>query len=178
MSSYMDISHPIQEMCRAQIANVCSENKTEIKIGIDGCGVPTFAVPLWKIAFAFAKFSHAYSSNSPEELYLVADAMKNNPTLVAGKGRLATELMLATGGRIIVKCGAEGLYGLAFPEQHIGMAIKISDGNPRAAAPVIINFLRKNSLLSSKEEDKFLKGFRSDIFNNHGSKVGSIVSLL
>ena len=63
----------------------------------------------------------------------VVGAMLAHPELVAGQGRPCTALMRAYPGRVLVKVGAEGVYGAALPERRLGVGIKVEDGHTWAA---------------------------------------------
>ena len=67
----------------------------------------------------------------------VLDAMAAEPYMVAGRGRICTDLMTLTGPSIVVKTGAEAVFCLALRERGWGVAIKVEDGNSRAM-PVIV----------------------------------------
>jgi len=60
----------------------------KVEIGIDGCGVPVFGVPLYNAALAFAKLGtpEILPEEYKEPASKVAMAMTRYPHLVAGKG--------------------------------------------------------------------------------------------
>ncbi|MFG5410032.1 asparaginase [Piscinibacter sakaiensis] len=59
------------------------------------------------------------------------------PFMVAGSGRFDTRLMEALGERVFCKVGAEGVYTAALPELGLGVAVKVDDGQARAAEVVM-----------------------------------------
>jgi L-asparaginase II len=93
-------------------------------VGIDGCGVPTFAMPISRMAAVFAR--------TPSR---VGNAMRTRPELVGGHGSPDTDLMRALPGWI-AKGGAEGLFCALSPEGD-GWALKAEDGSQRALRPAI-----------------------------------------
>ena len=64
--------------------------------------------------------------------------MTNYPEMVAGEGRLCTDLMEHTAGRLFAKAGAEGLYCVGVPGAELGVVLKVEDGSGRAVAPAVL----------------------------------------
>ena len=81
--------------------------------------------------------------------------MMTYPELVAGKRRLCTALMKAYRGQVLAKVGAGGVYGVALLDRGWGVAIKVLDGDSKAAAVALLAVLdslgldyRRSTLLS------------------------------
>jgi L-asparaginase II len=91
---------------------------------VDGCGIPTFAMPLTDQAGLLLR--------TPER---IAAAMRADPEIVGGKGADDTALMRALPGWL-AKRGAEGLLCAVSPDGR-GYAFKVADGNSRALRPAI-----------------------------------------
>lgn len=138
--------HPAQLAYREAVAKAFGTTPAKLRLGIDGCGVATYAFPLREIAraYAFLADPSAIPASDPRSavagpLTIVRDAMLANPELVAGtRDRIDTSIMKALPGRIISKGGMEALRGLAIlpgPRARgkaapaSGMAIKIEDGD-------------------------------------------------
>ena len=66
-----------------------------------------------------------------------------HPELVAGTGRLCTELMTACRGTVLAKVGAEGVYCAALPALGLGVALKVEDGDGRCSPPALLAVLRQ-----------------------------------
>jgi L-asparaginase II len=122
---YQQADHPVQRRCREEVARWAGLSVDEVGVAVDGCGVSCFAMPLERMASAFARLG---TSDEPAAQIVVA-AMTKHPDLVAGRGRLCTELMRAYSGRILAKIGAEGVYGVALLERGLGIALKVEDGD-------------------------------------------------
>ena len=104
-------------------------------LGIDGCGVAAFALPLRALALAFARFARppGLGPRRTEAAQRLAQAMAAHPGMVAGRGRFDTRVIGASAGRILSKGGAEGVHAAALVDAGIGIAVKIDDGGKRAA---------------------------------------------
>ncbi|HET7271027.1 MAG TPA: asparaginase, partial [Rubrobacter sp.] len=97
----------------------------------------------------------------------VRDAMRAHPFMVAGTGRLDTELMESTD--LLVKGGAEAVF-TAGSQEGWGMAIKISDGGQRAVRPVALAALGARGV-DVPDAVSTLRGL-------HGEVVGEIGPLI
>jgi L-asparaginase II len=129
--------HPVQQAMLAVHAEAAEVGEDELPTGVDGCGVVTFALPLERMAHAFARFEQL------EGAARVADAMRAYPELIRGPLAADTRLMRLLDGWI-AKGGAEGL--LCAAGHGIGVALKAEDGNGRALAPAAAAFFARLGL--------------------------------
>ena len=135
---YIDLQHPLQQEILKTFAEMCDVHLAQVSVGIDGCSVPNFAVPLRNAAFAFARLcdpSLLYSARA-EACQVIASAMTSHPEMVGGPDSFDTRLMKVAGGRIVCKGGAEGYQALGLlpgamgpGSPALGIAMKISDGD-------------------------------------------------
>jgi L-asparaginase II len=176
-NGYHEISHPVQQRMLGEMARWAGTPVKEIAVAVDGCGVATFALPLARLGGAFARLATAARSGDRGPAR-VLDAMARHPELVAGTGRLCTQLMQATGGRIIAKVGAEGVYCAAVMDEGVGVALKVKDGAKRAAEPALLEVLRVLGLLSSSESKELERYARPIVRNTRGEAVGELVARL
>ena len=107
--------------------------------GIDGCSIPTYAVPLESFARGFARMATGAGLEPlrAKAARRLIEACMAEPYFVAGTDRVDTRLMQAGQGRIFVKTGAEGVYCGAVPELGLGIAIKCDDGAGRASEAMV-----------------------------------------
>jgi L-asparaginase II len=138
--------HPAQVAYRGTVARAFGTTAGRLKLGIDGCGIPTYAFPLREIAKAYAFLAEPSAVASSDgraslapALTIVRDAMLGHPEMVGGtRDRIDTSVMKALPGRVVSKGGMEALRGLAImagPRANgadvpaSGLAIKIEDGD-------------------------------------------------
>ncbi|SON54827.1 L-asparaginase II [Hartmannibacter diazotrophicus] len=147
-TGYSKRGHPVMDGVIDAVCDMVGDVFAEDYCGLDGCSIPTFAVPLTATAYGFAKFATG-AKLGPERTKAVArirEAVFAEPFMVAGTGRFCTRAMTILGKRAFVKTGAEGVFTVALPEQGLGMAIKIDDGATRASevvtAAVVSTFLK------------------------------------
>lgn len=168
LESYLEPEHPVQQMMKQIILEYSKLAANELKLGIDGCGVPVFALPLKNMALAYANLvQEAKTKPSPAK---VISSMLKYPFVVAGTQRLCTQLMRNTNGRLIAKVGTEGIFCVGLLKEELGIAVKIADGNTRALGPTIIEVLAQLGLLTAQELDK-LKEFHRPKLKNHRQEI-------
>ena len=92
---------------------------------------------------------------------------------MAGKGRLDTELMQAYPSRLVLKVGAEGVYGAALLEQGLGVALKVEDGSSRAAMPALIHVLDQLGL-DPAPSSRLPRFATLEILNTRAEPVGAL----
>lgn len=174
--NYAQPEHPVQVEMRHVVAEMAEMSDDQLTIGIDGCGVPVFALPLAKLATAYARLGtgHACSDIRKKSTAVILDALRQHPEFLAGDDRYDTLLIRTTSGRIIGKMGAEGVFALCIPSQKIGIGFKIEDGNFRALYPTVTETLRQLGYLSDEEHAALLNWHPSVIRNHAGTEVGLI----
>ena len=135
---YRLAGHPVQEGCRAEVAAAAEVDASEMPTAVDGCGVVTFALPLERMAHAFARLESLDAGDR------VAAAMRAHPELIRGGDAADTLLMKAAPGWT-AKGGAEGLLCAAGPD-GVGVALKVVDGSGRGVRPALGAFLARLGL--------------------------------
>jgi L-asparaginase II len=166
---YRDPGHPLQRRVLALIAEVCGLEEDDVLISVDNCGVPAFALPLRNLATGFARIStgEGLSDDLAGAALRIRDAMLAHPFLVAGTGRLDTELMEGT--TLLAKSGAEAVLAVGSQEGW-GMALKVSDGAGRAVRPAAFAALAGRGV-QTPPGDSSVRGL-------HGEVVGELEPLL
>lgn len=153
-ATYLSPEHPVQRRILAFCGRMLGIEAGGLPVGVDGCGIPVFAAPLRAAAVAFARLAtlDGLSAGDAAALATVRDAMAAEPFYVAGTGRFDTALMVATGGRIVCKAGAEGVHGDALRRERLGFVLKAVDGGAgRAVPPAATAMLESLGALDSAE---------------------------
>jgi len=171
---YQQSEHPVQQFLRQRVADFCGLQATEIIIGVDGCGVPVYAMPLYNMALAYYNLCNGdqLAGTRREAANRILDAMAACPQMVAGEGHFCTELIRRTHGRVIGKLGADGIYCAAEREGKWALAIKIEDGNTAVIPAVVIRAFRQMNILSEDEHQALRHFAVRDINNYRGEVVG------
>ena len=173
LAGYHEHGHPVQQRMLQELARWAEVEPDEIETAVDGCGVVTFALPIDRLARAFARFAAAARRGDDAPTRIV-QAMVRNPEYVAGTERLCTELMRVARGRIFAKVGAEGVYCAGVPGAELGVALKVEDGAVRAAEPALIATLKALAVLSEDEVGELARYAEPDITNTRGEQVGML----
>ena len=173
LAGYHQPEHPVQQRMLREVARWSRLDADDIRLGVDGCGVVTYAVPLFGLARGFAGLA-AEARRGGMGAATVIQAMVRHPWVVGGSDRLCTELMKAAAGRIFVKVGAEGVYGAGVPGAELGVALKVHDGAGRAAEPALLATLQALGLLSADELGKLGRWLTPPVTNTRGEEVGNV----
>jgi len=181
-SGYERAEHPVQQLMKRTIAEVCAVPADSLGVAVDGCSVSVFALPLSAMARGYAVLAAAdpaspgvgEAGSRAAALDRIRRAMMSNPRLTAGAGRLGTELMEAVPGRLVAKGGAEGLECIGLVERGLGLAIKSEDGAGRALGPVAVALLEQLGVLSDVELGRLASVSRPLLRNAAGLEVGRI----
>jgi L-asparaginase II len=133
--TYVEPSHPVQREVKAVLESLGGATIGEDVCAVDGCSVPTWALPLDALAKAFARFGSGagMAAGRAKAAARLRAACAAHPWHVAGTGRFCTEIMQRFGARLFVKTGAEGVFCASLPKEGLGIAVKCDDGASRAA---------------------------------------------
>lgn len=173
---YVGFDHPVQRALAATLSEVTDARHGDDNWGIDGCSIPTWAIPLSKLAIAFARFG-AGEDRDParaKAFRRIRDACFAHPEMVAGTGRACTAIMTALKGRAFVKTGAEGVFVAALPEKALGVALKVEDGATRAAEAALVATLESLLELSPTEARALARFGNPPILNRRDKAVGAV----
>ena len=163
---YARVEHPVQRRCLQSISDHTDVPANDIGVAVDGCGVATFALPLRKMALAYARLGMRDAGSATRN---VVEAMLHHPELIAGEGRPCTEMMRAHPGRVVAKVGAEGVYSAALLREGLGVTLKVEDGHSVASALAIAAVLAE---LGLKPQPASL--LKRPITNSRGETVGEM----
>lgn len=171
---YVRRDHPVQQRCLESVGAWTDLTKDRIGVGVDGCGVATFALPLRNMALAWARLGNAEfgmrnAESHPKEGRRLVEAMLHHPELIAGEGRPCTDMMRAHPGRVVTKVGAEGVYSALLTREELGVTLKVEDGNSLASALAIAAVLAELGLRPQPESLT-----KKATTNSRGETVGEL----
>jgi L-asparaginase II len=191
---WMD-EHPAQVAYRAAVARAFGTTPARLRLGIDGCGIPTYAFPLRDVARAYALLANPAAVPRGDQraslapaLTQIRDAMLANPDLVAGtRDRIDTSLIKAAPGRLVAKGGMEALRGIAIlagPRANgagagaSGLAIKIEDGDghDRASRAATVEALSQVGVLEGQALRMLGRYHRPSLTDPHGRLTAEAVA--
>lgn len=148
-ASYPRRSHPLQRRVLRAVERATGRN--DLRVGVDGCGVPVHGVPLRAVATLYARLGTADRLGDLEpHVARATTAMRAQPYLVGGRGRVDTTVMQTVDG-ILAKEGAEALVCVSVPDRGLGVAVKVADAGFRACGPAIVEVLRQLDVLDAAQ---------------------------
>ncbi len=166
LATYAEPGHPLQQRIRAVLEDVTGQS--QLDVGIDGCGAPTYTVSTRALATAFARLGN------DERFDRVFDAMHRFPRLASGMGKPDAEFAIHTNG--VSKRGAEGNLGLSIRGRG-AIAIKITDGDSRAIGPVVTDVLTQLGWVTPSMADSLAAATRVPM-SGGGREVGTVESVV
>jgi len=176
VESYRDPSHPTQRLYLDNFSDLLDGDAHALPLGVDGCTLPAPALSMADMARSMARYAAAgaRSDKRGQAIRRLQEAMRAHPALVAGTGQPNVRLTEATHGRIIMKGGAEGYVVAFIPDQGLGIALKVADGNSRARMVALLAVLRELKLLDDGEAAALADIAETRILNSIGTEVGHI----
>ena len=177
LSGYVQPEHPVMQAVSHALEAATGFALRDAPVGVDGCSIPTFGIPLRHLAQGFARVATGQGL-SPEHARAarrLRQAVARQPFMVAGTGRFDTRVMQHFGERVFCKVGAEGVYCAAFPEQGLGVALKMDDGNNARAAEVAMATLIAQHVQCDEEDADMLAPLLNPVLSNwRGQRVGGL----
>lgn len=176
-AGYVKPDHPVQRRVRATLAEMCGVDLTDAATGVDGCSIPTVAVPLKALARGMARFAapDGLDFDRAAACRRLQTAIAAEPFMIAGTGRFCTAAISETGGRALVKTGAEGVFCAALPEFGLGVALKALDGSTRAAELTMAAVLDRLDLLDRNAATALERVMKVPMVNWNGITVGGMM---
>ena len=143
----------------------------EVRIGVDGCGVPVFAVPIRNIAVSFKNLACPEKIRDDalsEAAALNTSRIMKYPEMLRGTGYLCS--VMNEDPNIIAKGGANGVYGFGLKKERLGVAFKFADGTESAWPLMAMEILRAVGALTPAHEAR-LQALHPVYFTNDNEKI-------
>jgi L-asparaginase II len=169
---YSQPDHPVQRLIAKRMGELCDIHLDAQPCGIDGCSVPTWAIPVRNLALGFARFTGPDLTAARR----IIAAVREHPFMVAGTGDFDTLIMEAV-PRLFVKTGAEGVYCACIPHAGLGIALKIDDGASRASEVAIASVLAGLDVWTVEERSALERFRHHPLLNWRRREVGEVRGL-
>ena len=187
LDNYVNQDHPVQQRILRTFAEMAGIPAADVVLGIDGCSVPVFGVPLWRAAYAYARLCDPKELEAPRAAACqkITSAMMEFPEMVCGPSHcLDTSIMKACKGKVIAKGGADGYQSIGIMpgarfagSQGIGITYKITDGDDassRARGAIAVKILSQMGLLDDEGISVMSEFAERPIYNVRNFQVGEI----
>lgn len=161
-----------QEILRT-VAALSQYPKEQVGLGVDGCGVPVFAVPMKNIAIAFKNLA-CPDCIEDEQLQMAAKTfvprIHRYPHMMRGTGYLCS--LINHDPNLVAKGGANGVYGIGTKREGLGISLKLADGTENLW-PLLIGEIFRQLGYENRDTHAMLEGLHGGIlYNDNDSPVG------
>ena len=155
-----------------RVIEMMSETR-DVRLGVDGCGVPVFAVPIRGIACAFKNLTA--TENIPDDdirraAEVFTPRIHKYPHMMRGTGFICTQINRDP--NIVGKGGANGVYGFALKKEKIGVAFKFTDGTEHLWPMIVLEVLKALGALSPETKARLEAMHPYEIYNDNDTLVG------
>lgn len=172
LTDYIAPRHSVQHRVRTTMSDLMSISLPETPDGIERCGAPAYAVRPFNLALAMARIALIVKTDPQNAASRLLRAVCENPRLLVGRGRWSTRILEITGGNVIVKGGADGVYAACIPSRALGLAVKIEDGSQLAADTALLSILAQLGAFDDCAFDTLPSLLRRPVFSFGGEKIG------
>ncbi len=170
---YEQAEHPVQRACVGEVSAWTGVPLDDMPLAVDGCGVTVMALPLDRMALAYARWARAVHAGDAIPLR-TATALRAHPELLGGTDRFDTVILQETQGAVIAKVGAEGVHSIAVPSLGLGLALKVEDGALRAQHIAVLAALQQLGVLPTDLPPRLAEFAVRPVRNTRGEMVGEL----
>ncbi len=142
--SYLNVNHPVQKLIMQNIKDLCQLKDIPVT-ALDGCSAPVPILPHYNMGIGFLNL---FLNPKYEQIKL---AMAQNPYITGGIGRIDSEIIASSKGKLIAKIAAEGVCIVVNTRLKQALIVKIIDADFKARSIAVIDSLKKLGWLSEKE---------------------------
>ena len=171
---YWKVDSAAQKEILRTISVLSEVPQEDVQIGVDGCGVPVFAVPVKNIAVAFkniACIDTIQDSALRDAARRYIPRIHQYPLMMRGTGYLCS--LINYDPNLVAKGGANGVYGIGLKKERIGISLKIKDGT-EAIWPILIKEIFRQIGYYNEDTFRMLDSLNSGtIINDNDTPVGS-----
>ncbi|MFC7681074.1 asparaginase [Paenibacillus sp. GCM10028914] len=171
--TYYQLDHPVQQEIIETVALFADVPKERIGIGIDGCGLPIFAMPLSSIALSYLKLACPELIQNEETRLAakrISKLMNDHPNMIADTRFVCSTLLKDP--NLTAKGGAKGVYGIGLRKERIGISLKVSDGSEQVWPSIIASILELIDYRNERTIDSLYELVPNQITNDNGLIVG------
>lgn len=173
VSDYWIRGSRTQEEILSVISQMTDVPPDSIHIGVDGCGVPVYAVPFRAIASSYLRLQQPELIRDDR----LAEAVARNvsmihcyPNTIAGEHVICS--VLAKDPDLLGKSGAQGVYALGIRSLHLGVVLKILDGSQEEFTSAVLHICHELGCQSPVLDE--LSAQQPDVIvNDNRETVGS-----
>lgn len=172
---YWKVNHPLQQLILKNLSYLSETPLSEIHIGVDGCGVPVFAIPLRNMAITSLKLACPDLIDDTAlrgAVERMTGIMNREYIMVASENFICSALL--EDRNIVAKGGAKGVYCFGLKKERLGFSLKVLDGSEDVWSNVVASILEQIGY-ENKETITRLRKLRPKVIkSDSGLDVGEI----
>lgn len=172
-SGYEQKDSPVQRQIINFISMLSQTPTFKIGLGIDGCGVPVFALPLRSIAMSYAKLMDPFSLSNElrETIDYNFSCIHKYPEKINDYG--TPSYYINQNPDLIMKDGSRGVICMAIKSMKLGIAVKLEDGwTDEFQGLIIANILEQLKYEDTDLIEKLKNCYTTKLHNDCGIEVG------
>ena len=172
-SGYEQKDSPVQRQIINFISMLSQTPTFKIGLGIDGCGVPVFALPLRSIAMSYAKLMDPFSLSNElrETIDYNFSCIHKYPEKINDYG--TPSYYINQNPDLIMKDGSRGVICMAIKSMKLGIAVKLEDGwTDEFQGLIIANILEQLKYEDTDLIKKLKNCYTTKLYNDCGIEVG------
>ena len=164
---------PVQQQIINFISMLSQTPTYKIGLGIDGCGVPVFALPLRSIAMSYAKLMDPFSLSNElrETIDYNFSCIHRYPEKINDYG--TPSYYINQNPDLIMKDGSRGVICMAIKSMKLGIAVKLEDGwTDEFQGLIIASILEQLKYDDTELIEKLKNCYTTKLYNDCGIEVG------
>ena len=175
IEAYWKPEHPAEQAILRTISLFTEVQPSAIRIGVDGCGVPVFAVPVQNMALGAMKLACPDCIEDASMAFAakrLGEIISRWPLYITGTDYICS--MVNMDSNLFAKGGAKGVYTIGMRAERLGIAFKVRDGSEDTWPLIINEIFRQIGYDNPAGRDRMLKLARPEMINDNGEIVGEI----
>lgn len=173
VSGYQLPESPVQKQIISFLSLLSQTPTYRISLGIDGCGVPVFALPMRNIALAYAKLADPFNlpDETKEAISYNFNCINQNPEKI--NDYFTPSYYVNKNPDLLMKDGSRGVICMAIKSRKLGIVIKLEDGWSDEFQGIIIARVLEQLRYDDTELIKQLKKtYNTKLYNDCRDEVG------
>ena len=167
VAGYAAAEHPLQRAIAAVYSAATGVDFDVLPHAVDGCGLPTYGVPLRLLAKAFCAAAHDSGA-----FRRCQQAMAAHPQMVGGTGRFDSDLLAQHGERLTAKVGGAAIWVAVLRDGTLGVAVKLEAGAGTHLPPIALAVLLQLGMIDDDLSEPLRIHAAGEVRNWAGEVVG------
>jgi L-asparaginase II len=173
LQGYEDPNHPAQREILSVASILAEYPEEQIVIGIDGCGLPVFGMPLRNMAITFMKLACPdliENADIRQAVEKITSLMNENYEMISSMDLICSNLLMDS--NLVAKGGAKGIYCFGLRKERLAFALKVTDGSEEEWPLIIASILEQIDYDNKATINRMYNIAPREIKNDNGVIIG------